>query len=253
MPPWQNARHVAPRRVVRAPHRRAGAAAAAPVAAWLFACCALVFAMVVVGGVTRLTHSGLSIVEWQPIVGTLPPLSDAALAGDVRQVPAHARVPAGQPRHDARRVQGHLLVGVLPPAARAPDRRRLPRAAALVRRAARHPDRAHAWKLAGIFVLGGLQGAMGWYMVQERPRRRPARVAVPAHRAPGLALADLRGDVLGRRSSLAVPAPRDAGRGAAAALRGLGARRRRARLRDGADRRASSPASAPASPTTPSR
>ena len=42
------------------------------VAAWLFACCALVFAMVVVGGVTRLTHSGLSIVEWQPIVGTLP-------------------------------------------------------------------------------------------------------------------------------------------------------------------------------------
>jgi len=47
------------------------------VAAWLLACCALVFAMVVVGGVTRLTHSGLSIVEWQPIVGALPPLDDA--------------------------------------------------------------------------------------------------------------------------------------------------------------------------------
>src|SRR5271154_4579840 len=46
------------------------------VAVWLFVCCALVFAMVVVGGVTRLTHSGLSITEWQPIVGTLPPLSD---------------------------------------------------------------------------------------------------------------------------------------------------------------------------------
>src|SRR5882762_4016719 len=46
------------------------------VAAWLFICCALVFALVVVGGVTRLTHSGLSITEWQPIVGTLPPLSD---------------------------------------------------------------------------------------------------------------------------------------------------------------------------------
>ncbi len=40
-------------------------------------CCALVFAMVVIGGVTRLTHSGLSITEWQPIVGTLPPLTDA--------------------------------------------------------------------------------------------------------------------------------------------------------------------------------
>src|SRR5512147_2804181 len=45
------------------------------VAAWLLACCALVFAMLVVGGVTRLTHSGLSIVEWQPIVGVIPPLS----------------------------------------------------------------------------------------------------------------------------------------------------------------------------------
>ena len=45
-----------------------------PIAIWLLACCALVFAMVVVGGVTRLTDSGLSIVEWQPIVGTMPPL-----------------------------------------------------------------------------------------------------------------------------------------------------------------------------------
>src|SRR5512142_910657 len=47
------------------------------IVAWLLACCALVFAMVVVGGVTRLTHSGLAITEWQPIVGTLPPLSAA--------------------------------------------------------------------------------------------------------------------------------------------------------------------------------
>src|SRR5205809_335642 len=47
------------------------------VGGWLLACCALVFALIVVGGVTRLTHSGLSITEWQPIVGTLPPLSDA--------------------------------------------------------------------------------------------------------------------------------------------------------------------------------
>src|SRR5437870_11623342 len=47
------------------------------VAAWLLVCCAFVFAMIVVGGITRLTHSGLSIVEWQPIVGTLPPLNDA--------------------------------------------------------------------------------------------------------------------------------------------------------------------------------
>src|SRR5258705_1582262 len=47
-------------------------------AVWLLACCALVFAIVVVGGITRLTHSGLSIVEWQPIVGAVPPLDDGA-------------------------------------------------------------------------------------------------------------------------------------------------------------------------------
>ena len=45
---------------------------------WLYAVAALVFAMVLVGGATRLTESGLSIVEWQPVTGALPPLSEAA-------------------------------------------------------------------------------------------------------------------------------------------------------------------------------
>ena len=49
-----------------------------PVAIWLFLCCAMIFVMVVLGGVTRLTHSGLSIVEWRPLMGWIPPLSDAA-------------------------------------------------------------------------------------------------------------------------------------------------------------------------------
>src|SRR6266540_823862 len=44
---------------------------------WLLTVAALVFAMVLVGGATRLTESGLSIVEWQPVVGTVPPLTDA--------------------------------------------------------------------------------------------------------------------------------------------------------------------------------
>src|ERR1044071_1734876 len=47
------------------------------VAAWLFTCAGFVLAMVVVGGITRLTRSGLSIVEWKPITGVLPPLSQA--------------------------------------------------------------------------------------------------------------------------------------------------------------------------------
>src|ERR1700693_1703572 len=57
----------------------AAAAGGAPrvVATWLLVCCTLVLALIVVGGVTRLTHSGLSITEWQPIVGTLPPVTDA--------------------------------------------------------------------------------------------------------------------------------------------------------------------------------
>ena len=47
------------------------------VATWLLVLCALVFAMVVLGGVTRLTGSGLSMVDWRPLMGWLPPLSDA--------------------------------------------------------------------------------------------------------------------------------------------------------------------------------
>ncbi len=47
------------------------------VAVWLLVVCGAVFAMVVLGGVTRLTNSGLSIVDWRPITGVLPPLSDA--------------------------------------------------------------------------------------------------------------------------------------------------------------------------------
>src|SRR3712207_1179317 len=46
-----------------------------PTAIWLFAVAALVFAMVVVGGATRLTDSGLSITEWRPVTGAIPPLS----------------------------------------------------------------------------------------------------------------------------------------------------------------------------------
>src|SRR5207237_8909617 len=58
-------------------HAQAAARDRHAVAAWLLLCCAVQFALIVVGGVTRLTHSGLSITEWQPIIGTLPPLTDS--------------------------------------------------------------------------------------------------------------------------------------------------------------------------------
>ncbi len=136
------------------------------VAAWLLACCALVFAMVVVGGVTRLTHSGLSIVEWQPFIGTIPPLDDADWAA---QFEKYKLTPEFRQRNHDMTVEGfkgifwweyfHRLLGrfigiaFLVPFLYFWVRGRLD--GPLVRR------------LGGIFVLGGLQGAMGWYMVKS--------------------------------------------------------------------------------------
>jgi cytochrome c oxidase assembly protein subunit 15 len=136
------------------------------IAVWLFVCCALVFAMIVVGGVTRLTHSGLSIVEWQPLVGTLPPLTDAQwqetfakyqLTPEFRQV-NHAMSLAEFKGifwwEYAHRLLGRSIGAVfLVPFLWFAVRRRIPE--------------GYGWKFAAIFVLGGLQGAMGWYMVQS--------------------------------------------------------------------------------------
>jgi len=149
------------------------------VAAWLLACCALVFAMVVVGGVTRLTHSGLSITEWQPIVGTLPPLSEPAweeafakyrLTPEFREVNSHMTLAEFKPifwMEWAHRLLGRLIgVAFLVPFLYFLARGRL--------------GGGLGWRLAGIFVLGGLQGAMGWYMVKsglvDDPRVSPYRL-----------------------------------------------------------------------------
>ncbi|MGP1679833.1 MAG: COX15/CtaA family protein [Burkholderiales bacterium] len=137
-----------------------------PVAAWLLVCCALVFAMVVVGGVTRLTHSGLSIVEWQPIVGTLPPLNEAQWLetfGKYQLTPEYRKVNHAMSLDEFRGIfwweYFHRLLG------------RMIGVVFLLpllwfwRRG--HIDRPLTLKLAGIFMLGGLQGAMGWYMVKS--------------------------------------------------------------------------------------
>ena len=152
-------RFVAPATARAAPNARA-------VAAWLFVCCALVFAMVVVGGVTRLTHSGLSIVEWQPIVGTLPPLTDSQWEeafSKYRLTPEYRQVNRGMTLAAFKSIfwweYFHRLLGraigivFLVPLAWFAVRRRI--------------DRTMLPKLAGIFVLGALQGAMGWYMVKS--------------------------------------------------------------------------------------
>jgi cytochrome c oxidase assembly protein subunit 15 len=134
------------------------------VAAWLLVCALLVAAMVVVGGVTRLTHSGLSIVEWQPLVGTIPPLTEAdwqAVFERYRQTPEYTLVNEGMSLDEFKGIfwweYFHRLLG---------------RAIGLVFLAPLlwfwwrgRVDGRLGGKLAGVFVLGGLQGAMGWYMV----------------------------------------------------------------------------------------
>jgi cytochrome c oxidase assembly protein subunit 15 len=128
----------------------------------------LVVAMVVVGGITRLTESGLSITEWQPISGAIPPLTHAdweQAFALYRQTPQYQEVagPAGMTLSGFKiiffwewvhRLLGRVIglvffVGV---------------AWFAVRRAI--PER-FGWRLAVLFVLGGLQGAVGWFMVMS--------------------------------------------------------------------------------------
>ena len=171
--------------------------------AWLAGCCLLVFAMVVVGGVTRLTHSGLSITQWQPIVGTLPPL-DAGDWNDAfsryQATPEFRDVNAAMTLAEFKRIfwweYGHRLLGrAIGVAFLAPylwflARRRIPR--------------GYAWPLAAIFVLGGLQGGVGWLMVRsglvDDPRVSP--FGLTAHL--GLAFA-IFGAMLWTALSLAFP------------------------------------------------
>ena len=149
-------------------------------AAWLFACCALVFAIVVVGGITRLTHSGLSIVEWQPLVGTIPPLNDAEWQQSFAE---YRKTPEFRLRNFDMTLAGyqqifwweyvHRLLGRLVGVVFF-----VPFAWFLARRAIARPI---AWRLAGIFALGGLQGALGWFMVKsglvDDPRVSSIRLA----------------------------------------------------------------------------
>lgn len=137
-----------------------------PIAIWLLICCAMVFAMVVVGGVTRLTNSGLSIVEWQPIVGTLPPITKGdwdELLEKYRETPQYQKVNKGMSVDEFKSIfwweYFHRLLGRLIGLVFF-----VPFIYFLLRKKI---NRSLGIKLAGIFVLGGLQGLMGWYMVMS--------------------------------------------------------------------------------------
>lgn len=149
-------------------------------ALWLLVCCGLVVIMIMVGGITRLTQSGLSIVEWQPVAGILPPTSEAQwqeLFGKYQKTPEYKQ---RNPDMDVggfkkifwweyvHRLLGRVIgvVFLLP---------------FLWFLAKGKLDEDVAWKLGGIFVLGALQGALGWFMVMsglvQEPRVDSLRLA----------------------------------------------------------------------------
>lgn len=145
---------------------RIAAARARPgaIAAWLFAVCGLIALMVSVGGVTRLTESGLSIVEWKPISGTLPPLNDAAWVREFaayRASPQYALANAGMGLAAFKGIfwweYAHRLLGRVIGLAFA-----LPLAWFALRR---WVPRGYALRLTALLVLGGMQGGIGWLMV----------------------------------------------------------------------------------------
>ncbi len=136
------------------------------VAIWLLVCCALVFAMVVLGGVTRLTGSGLSIVEWRPIIGVVPPLSDADWAQKFemyQRTPEFHNVNAHMDVDDFKgifwleylhRALGHFVAVAF--------------ALPFLVFAVRKYIALKKWpKYVLMFVLGGLQALLGWYMVKS--------------------------------------------------------------------------------------
>ena len=134
------------------------------VALWLFGLCFMIFVMVSLGGATRLTGSGLSIMEWAPIMGTLPPLSDAEwqrLFTLYQQVPQYSLVNNGFGIEGFRQIfwleWTHRLWGRLMGFAFL-----IPMVWFAVRGAL---PRGLLQRLVLLLVLGGLQGGVGWFMV----------------------------------------------------------------------------------------
>jgi cytochrome c oxidase assembly protein subunit 15 len=151
------------------------------IANWLLAVAALVFLMVVVGGITRLTESGLSMVRWEPISGAIPPMSEEAWQAEFsayRTSPEYQKVNAGMSLSQFKEIffweYAHRLLGRFIGLAFA-----LPLLWFAVKRAI---PAGYGWKLVALFVLGGLQGVIGWWMVAsglvDRPEVSHIRLAV---------------------------------------------------------------------------
>ncbi len=131
---------------------------------WLYFVLLVLFALVLVGGATRLTDSGLSITQWKPIHGVIPPLSEAEWQEELdlyRQIPQYQQINKGMSLDEfkyifwwewAHRIlaRGVGFVFAIP---------------LIFFWATRRVERGLAPKLVGLLALGGLQGAVGWWMV----------------------------------------------------------------------------------------
>ena len=134
------------------------------IAVWLLSVAAIVFLIVVVGGITRLTESGLSITEWKPVSGAIPPLNEAdwrAAFGAYKQVPQYAAIHADMSLAQFKFIffweWVHRLLGRLVGLVFA-----LPLVWFWLRGQIPHGYKA---RLLPLLALGGLQGAIGWWMV----------------------------------------------------------------------------------------
>jgi len=159
------------------------------IAIWLIVVCALIYTMVVLGGVTRLTRSGLSMVNWHPIAGIVPPLNDQqwqAEFDNYKQFPEYQKLNQGMDLAGFKSIfwfeYAHRLLG---------------RSIGLVFFlgflwfAIRKQLNRELWpKLATMFVLGGMQGLLGWFMVKSGLVDRPhvSQYRLTAHLSLAIAI-----------------------------------------------------------------
>lgn len=136
----------------------------AALARWLWAVALLVIIVVGVGGITRLTESGLSITEWRPVSGILPPMTEARWIAEFekyKQIPEYREINLGMTLAGFKaiffwewlhRILGRLVgMALLVPLIWYAWRRAIPA--------------GYAWRLTALAALVGLQGAIGWWMV----------------------------------------------------------------------------------------